>query len=139
MGIINVTPDSFADGGPALRSRDAPSPTACRWSRTARIILDVGGESTRPGAAPLPADEELRRVLPVVERLAQEAGVPISIDTYKAVVAREAVERGATIVNDVSGASVRRSAGGRRRGDGRGARPDAQSRAIAGHVPGCEL
>ena len=66
-------------------------------------ILDVGGESTRPGAEPLPADEELRRVLPVVERLAAAASVPLSIDTYKAAVAREAVARGAAIVNDISG------------------------------------
>ena len=66
-------------------------------------ILDVGGESTRPGADPVPADEELRRVLPVVEALARDGRVPVSIDTYKAVVAREAIARGATIVNDVSG------------------------------------
>ena len=66
-------------------------------------ILDVGGESTRPGADPVPAEEELRRVLPVVEALARDGRVPVSIDTYKAVVAREAIARGATIVNDVSG------------------------------------
>jgi dihydropteroate synthase len=65
-------------------------------------ILDVGGESTRPGAEPLPAEEELRRVLPVVERLARESGVPVSVDTYKGVVAREAVARGAAAVNDIS-------------------------------------
>ena len=66
-------------------------------------ILDVGGESTRPGAEPLPEDEELRRVLPVVERLAREGRRPVSIDTYKAAVARQALDRGATIVNDISG------------------------------------
>jgi len=102
MGIINVTPDSFADGGlrfdPARAIADGLAMVA-----DGADILDVGGESTRPGAEPLPENEELRRVLPVVERLAAESGVPVSIDTYKSGVAREALERGATIVNDVSG------------------------------------
>ena len=79
------------------------SPRACRWPADGADIIDVGGESTRPGAEPLPADEELRRVLPVVERLAAGRRVPISIDTYKAAVAREAIARGAAIINDVSG------------------------------------
>jgi dihydropteroate synthase len=101
MGILNVTPDSFADGG--LRF-DAERAVADGLGMIAdgADILDVGGESTRPGAAPLPEREELRRVLPVVERLAA-AGALVSIDTYKASVAREAVARGAAIVNDVSG------------------------------------
>ena len=102
MGIINVTPDSFADGGlrfdPARAIADGLAMVA-----DGADILDVGGESTRPGAERLPESEELRRVLPVVERLAAESGVPVSIDTYKSRVAREALERGATIVNDVSG------------------------------------
>ena len=102
MGIINVTPDSFADGGlrfdPARAIADGLAMVA-----DGADILDVGGESTRPGAEPLPESEELRRVLPVVEGLAAGSGVPVSIDTYKSRVAREALERGATIVNDVSG------------------------------------
>jgi dihydropteroate synthase len=102
MGIINVTPDSFADGGlrfdPARAVADGLQMIA-----DGADLLDIGGESTRPGADPLPLDEELRRVLPVVEQLARQATVPISIDTYKAAVAREAVQRGATLINDISG------------------------------------
>lgn len=102
MGIINVTPDSFADGG--LRFEPARAiADGLRMVEDGADILDVGGESTRPGAEMLDEDEELRRVLPVVERLALESPVPVSIDTYKARVAREALERGAAIVNDVSG------------------------------------
>jgi dihydropteroate synthase len=102
MGIINVTPDSFADGGlrfdPARAVADGLQMIA-----DGADLLDIGGESTRPGADPLPLDEELRRVVPVVERLAREATVPLSVDTYKAAVARQAVDRGATIINDISG------------------------------------
>lgn len=102
MGIINVTPDSFADGGlrfdPARAVADG-----LQMIEGGADLLDVGGESTRPGADAVPLDEELRRVLPVVDQLARRAGVPISVDTYKAVVAREAVQRGATIINDISG------------------------------------
>jgi dihydropteroate synthase len=102
MGIINVTPDSFADGG--LRFEPARAiADGLQMVEQGADILDVGGESTRPGADMLPEDEELRRVLPVVERLAIESSVPVSIDTYKARVAREALERGASIVNDISG------------------------------------
>jgi len=101
MGIINVTPDSFADGG--LRfDPDRAVNDGLRMIEDGADILDVGGESTRPGAEPLPEDEELDRVLPVVERLAAWTTLPISVDTYKARVAREAVALGATIVNDVS-------------------------------------
>jgi dihydropteroate synthase len=101
MGIVNVTPDSFADAG--LRfDPDRAVADALQMIADGADILDVGGESTRPGAEPLPEDEELRRVLPVIERLASQSQVPISVDTYKARVAREAVARGATIVNDVS-------------------------------------
>jgi dihydropteroate synthase len=102
MGILNITPDSFADGGLYL-DPDRAVAAGLAMIRDGADILDLGGESTRPGADPLAADEELRRVLPVVERLAAETSVPLSIDTYKAVVAREALARGATIVNDVSG------------------------------------
>jgi dihydropteroate synthase len=102
MGIVNVTPDSFADGGrrfePARAIEDG-----MRMIEDGADILDVGGESTRPGAEPVPLEEELRRVLPVVRRLAEAPGAIVSIDTYKAAVAREAVAAGAAIVNDVSG------------------------------------
>jgi dihydropteroate synthase len=102
MAVINVTPDSFADGGlrfdPAKAADDG-----LRMIADGADILDVGGESTRPGAEPLPEDEELRRVLPVVDRLAREGSAPVSIDTYKASVARRAMDLGAAIVNDVSG------------------------------------
>jgi dihydropteroate synthase len=109
MGIINVTPDSFADGG--LRF-DASRAVDAGWQmlEDGADILDVGGESTRPGAEPLADAEELRRVLPVVEAF---AGRPIvSIDTYKAVVAREAIARGAVIVNDISGLEYDPALGG---------------------------
>ncbi len=102
MGIINVTPDSFADGG--LRFDPGRAIAAgLEMIADGADILDIGGESTRPGADALPEGEELRRVLPIVERLAADGRVPISIDTYKAVVAREAAARGAALVNDISG------------------------------------
>jgi dihydropteroate synthase len=100
MGIVNVTPDSFSDGGLFLDADDAVAQGERLAAEGARI-LDVGGESTRPGAEPVPADEELRRVVRVVERLAG-AGHTVSIDTAKAAVAEVALEAGATIVNDVS-------------------------------------
>lgn len=102
MGILNVTPDSFADGGQHF-DIDRAVAAGLRMAADGADVIDIGGESTRPGADPLPAAEEMRRVLPVVERLAAETSVPLSIDTYKAVVAREAVARGAAIVNDISG------------------------------------
>jgi dihydropteroate synthase len=102
MGILNVTPDSFADGGKHLDPADAVT-AARRMAAEGADIIDVGGESTRPGAVPLPADEEMKRVLPVVEALASDVPIPISVDTYKARVASEALRLGATIVNDVSG------------------------------------
>ena len=101
MGILNITPDSFSDGGVRLDPGRAIE-DGLRMIEEGADILDVGGESTRPGAEPLPADEELRRVLPVIERLAT-SGLSVSIDTYKASVAREAIAAGAVIVNDVSG------------------------------------
>jgi dihydropteroate synthase len=99
MGIVNVTPDSFSDGGVNLRSDDAIA-TARRMIDEGAAIVDVGGESTRPGAEPVSLDEELRRVVPVLEAVAAE--LPVSIDTAKAEVARRAVELGAALVNDVT-------------------------------------
>jgi len=101
MGILNVTPDSFADGGINV-DPDRAVARGLQMVADGADIVDVGGESTRPGAEAVPEAEELRRVLPVVERLAA-GGVLVSIDTYKAGVAGEAVARGAGIVNDVSG------------------------------------
>jgi dihydropteroate synthase len=102
MGIINVTPDSFSDGG---RFQDAGRAIAhgLRLAAEGAEVLDVGGESTRPYAAPVDADEELRRVLPVVQGLCRQTSIPVSIDTSKAVVAREALGAGAEIINDVTG------------------------------------
>jgi dihydropteroate synthase len=100
MGVVNVTPDSFSDGGLFL-DPEAAVAHGKRLVEEGADILDLGGESTRPGAAAVPEDEELRRVLPVAERLAG-AGARISIDTTKVAVARAALGAGATIVNDVS-------------------------------------
>jgi len=102
MGILNITPDSFSDGGRHRSTEDALEHARAMVAEGADII-DVGGESTRPGATEVAADEELARVLPVLERLAPEIAVPISIDTYKASVADRALAAGATIVNDVWG------------------------------------
>jgi dihydropteroate synthase len=100
MGVLNVTPDSFSDGGQWL---DPPAAIehAKRMVDDGAGIIDVGGESTRPGAAPVAKDEELKRVLPVIEAIAR--GVPVSIDTRKPAVARAALEAGAVIVNDTNG------------------------------------
>jgi dihydropteroate synthase len=101
MGVLNVTPDSFADGG-----RFFDHAAALAQARALVVdgadILDIGGESTRPFADPVPLEEELRRVLPVIEAVAPGISVPISIDTYKAKVARAALEAGATLINDIS-------------------------------------
>ncbi len=99
MGVVNVTPDSFSDGGANLDPDDAAA-TARRMVAEGAAIVDVGGESTRPGSAGVTLDEELRRVVPVFERLDRE--VPISIDTAKAGVARRALALGAELVNDVT-------------------------------------
>jgi len=101
MGILNVTPDSFAERRPL--DRDGAVEAALRMEAEGADLLDVGGESTRPGAAPVPADEELARVLPVIQALAGRVHIPISIDTYKSSVARACLAEGAAIVNDVSG------------------------------------
>lgn len=102
MGIINVTPDSFYPGS---RSRDAGAAVhrALRFVEEGADILDIGGESTRPGAAPVSVQEEIRRVIPVMEEIRKRSAVHLSVDTSKAPVARAAVERGAEIINDVSG------------------------------------
>jgi dihydropteroate synthase len=102
MGILNITPDSFSDGGLHL-DVDHAVDAGLRMADEGADILDIGGESTRPGAQEVGADEEMRRVLPVIEALAARTDALISIDTYKAQVAREAVARGATIINDISG------------------------------------
>jgi dihydropteroate synthase len=102
MGIVNVTPDSFSDGGRLFDAAAAVS-AAVRMVDDGADLLDVGGESTRPGANPVGGDEELRRVIPVIEALAARVSVPISIDTYKASVAEAALAAGASIVNDISG------------------------------------
>src|SRR3989440_1188723 len=101
MGIVNVTPDSFSDGGRFL-DPDAAVAHGTELADQGADVLDVGGESTRPGAAPVPADEELHRVVPVVERLAVGGTARVSVDTTKVVVAEAALQAGARIVNDVS-------------------------------------
>ncbi|HXG10305.1 MAG TPA: dihydropteroate synthase [Gemmataceae bacterium] len=101
MGVVNVTPDSFSDGG-AFLAPDAAVAHGLELVRQGADLLDIGGESSRPGAAPVSAEEELRRVLPVVEALARRTAVPLSIDTYKAEVARAALAAGAHIVNDIT-------------------------------------
>ncbi len=101
MGILNVTPDSFSDGG-RFAARDAAIEQAERMVRDGADMIDIGGESTRPGAPPVPLDEELARVIPVIEAL-RTANVPLSIDTYKPAVMRAALAAGADMVNDIWG------------------------------------
>jgi dihydropteroate synthase len=102
MGVLNVTPDSFSDGGEFLAA-DKATERGLQMAAEGADIIDVGGESARPGAEPVTADEELRRVIPVIENLRRKLDVPISIDTSKAKVACAAIEAGALIVNDVTG------------------------------------
>jgi dihydropteroate synthase len=102
MGIVNVTPDSFADRQRASSS-DAAVERALSMEADGADIIDIGGESTRPGAEPVSASEELVRILPVLRALAGRLGIPISVDTYKAETARAALAEGASIVNDVTG------------------------------------
>lgn len=104
MGVLNVTPDSFSDGGRFRSAEDAVA-EALRMVERGADIIDVGGESTRPGAEVVPLEEELRRVVPVIEGIRRRSDVVVSIDTTKADVARRAVAAGADIVNDVSGAT----------------------------------
>jgi dihydropteroate synthase len=107
MGVLNVTPDSFSDGGRFL-DHEAAVEHGLRMAADGADLLDVGGESTRPGSDEVPDEEELGRVLPVVKRLAAEVDIPVSIDTRKARVAEGAIEAGASIVNDVAGGRDRR-------------------------------
>ena len=104
MGILNVTPDSFSDGG-SYDSVDSAVRRARRMVEEGVNIIDVGGESTRPGHIPVDTPEEIRRVVPVIERLCTELNVPVSVDTSKAAVAEEALKAGAHIINDVWGFS----------------------------------
>jgi len=110
MGILNVTPDSFADAAPSVET-DVAVDRALRMEDDGADIIDIGGESTRPGAEAVSADEERRRVLPVVERLAGRLAVPLSVDTYQGSVAGDALAAGAVMVNDVSGLSYDPSLG----------------------------
>jgi len=102
MGVLNVTPDSFSDGGKFFAAEKAIE-HGLKMAAGGADIVDVGGESTRPGAEPIAADEELRRVIPVIEKLRTKIDVPISIDTSKTEVALAAIQAGASIVNDVTG------------------------------------
>jgi dihydropteroate synthase len=102
MGVLNVTPDSFSDGGEFVTTEKAID-HGVRMAAEGAAIIDVGGESARPGAEPVSAEEELARVLPVIAKLREKIPALISIDTTKAVVAREALDAGASIINDVSG------------------------------------
>jgi dihydropteroate synthase len=102
MGVLNITPDSFSDGGMFLHKEDAVN-RGIALAEGGADLVDIGGESTRPGSDPVSLEEEMRRVLPVIEELRDHMKIPISIDTYKSEVAREAILAGAEIVNDVSG------------------------------------
>lgn len=102
MGILNITPDSFSDGG-AYFDREKAVARGKEIEQEGADILDIGGESSRPGSEPVSEEEEGRRVLPVIEALSNAVRIPISIDTYRAAVARRAIETGAQIVNDISG------------------------------------
>src|SRR5438309_5673964 len=100
MGIVNVTPDSFSDGGRFQNPRTGID-HALKLVEDGADILDIGGESTRPGATPAPLEIELQRVILVIREVAKQAKIPISIDTMKAAVAEQAIDAGASIVNDV--------------------------------------
>jgi dihydropteroate synthase len=102
MGVLNVTPDSFSDDG-FFFDKEKAIAHGLRMVEEGADIIDIGGESTRPGSKPLELEEELRRVIPVIESLAKEVDVPISIDTYKSTVAQRAIEAGAEMINDISG------------------------------------
>ena len=102
MGVINATPDSFSDPGELWKFEDARA-RAIEMAQAGVDILDIGGESTRPGAEPVTLDEELRRTVPLIESLAGEVSIPISIDSYKSAVTEKAIDAGASIINDISG------------------------------------
>ena len=103
MGVLNVTPDSFSDGGNYFDNVDRALAHAKQMLRDGADIIDIGGESTRPGSEPVSEEEELRRVVPIINQLVAELAVPVSIDTHKPRVAREALNAGAKIINDVTG------------------------------------
>lgn len=103
MGILNVTPDSFSDGGKYDRL-DKAVERAIEMEQFGADIIDIGGESTRPSHKPIDADEEIRRVIPVIEAVKEKVNIPISIDTYKSETARHAIEAGASMINDIWGA-----------------------------------
>ena len=124
MGVVNVTPDSFYDGGRHAATGAAVA-HALALAEQGADLLDVGGESTRPGSEPVPADEELRRVVPRVEGLAAQPGVPLSVDTTKASVAREALAAGARTVHEPS--AVAEGTPAPPQGAARGSRPAAGS------------
>lgn len=102
MGILNVTPDSFSDGGRFFDQTDAVL-HAFQMVKDGADVIDVGGESTRPGAEQISSEDEMRRVIPVILKIKQKTRVPVSVDTYKAEVAKEALKAGANIVNDITG------------------------------------
>jgi dihydropteroate synthase len=104
MGVLNVTPDSFSDGN-RFFSPDIAVERALEMEQEGADIIDIGGESTRPGAEPVGSDEELRRIMPVLEKLSGRLTIPLSVDTFKSVVAKEALAAGAEIINDISGLS----------------------------------
>lgn len=105
MGILNVTPDSFSDGG-QFNQQDLAVKHALQMEHDGADIIDVGGESTRPGHTPLGMEEEIERVVPMIQAIRKHSGIPISIDTYKAETARRALDAGADIINDVWGAKA---------------------------------
>jgi dihydropteroate synthase len=102
MGILNVTPDSFSDGG-CFFDHDAAIERARQMTAEGADIIDIGGESTRPGFKPVPAEQEMERVIPVIEQLSRHTNVPISVDTYKAKTAEAAIRAGAHMLNDIWG------------------------------------
>ncbi|MBU2464032.1 MAG: dihydropteroate synthase, partial [Candidatus Edwardsbacteria bacterium] len=102
MGILNLTPDSFSDGG-RFNTTDKALVQAIKMIEQGADIIDIGGESTRPGADKVSVEEEIARVVPVIEALAKKSDIPISIDTYKSEVARRSLEAGVSIINDISG------------------------------------
>ena len=102
MGILNVTPDSFSDGG-KYHGIDAALKRAEQMVREGAAILDIGGESTRPGYTPVSEEEEMERILPVIEAIKKNMDIPVSVDTYKSVVAENAILAGADLINDIWG------------------------------------
>lgn len=107
MGVLNITPDSFSDGG-AFLGKDKAVSRALEMSKEGASIIDIGGESTRPGSEPVSTEEELKRVIPVIKEVAPQLDIPISIDTSKPVVAKEAIKAGASLINNIMGTPLDR-------------------------------